>query len=77
MRASQCRARPRHIDELVKDNTTYYYASIAITSSNISTTAEEAIADVPIAGKRNPAPPDAASYPVCRMPVASSQSPGR
>ena len=63
----------RCVDELVKDNTTYYYVAIAITSTGTSTTSEEAIAEVPAAGKRNPPPPDADSYPACRVPVASSQ----
>jgi hypothetical protein len=62
------------VDELVKDNTTYYYVAIGINSANaISTTSEEAIAEVPAAGKLNPAPPGADSYPACRVPVASSQ----
>jgi hypothetical protein len=67
----------RCVDELVRDGTTYYYVAIAINSSSTSTTSDEAIADVPIAGKRNPAPPDAASYPVCRIPVPSRQAPSR
>ena len=67
----------RCVDELVRDNTTYYYVAIAITSSNTSTTSEVAIAEVPIAGKRNQPPPNAASYPVCRMPLPLSQAPGR
>jgi hypothetical protein len=59
----------RCVDELVKDSTTYYYVAIAISSNDKSNTSEEAIADVPAAGKRNPPPPDAASYPACRMSV--------
>jgi hypothetical protein len=66
----------RCVDELVKDNTSYYYVAIAITSSGTSTTSEEAIAEVPAAGARNPPPPSADSYPACRVPVASSQSTG-
>ena len=67
----------RCVDELVKDNSTYYYVAIAITSTDTSTTSEEAIAEVPAAGKRNPPPPGADSYPACRVPVASSQPTGR
>lgn len=64
----------RCVDELVKDNTTYYYVAIGINSGNaISTTSEEAIAEVPAAGKLNPPPPGADSYPACRVPVASTQ----
>jgi hypothetical protein len=65
---------PRCVDQLVKDHTTYYYAVIAINSAGkTSTTSEEAIAEVPIAGKQDPAPSDAATYPTCRAPAASSQ----
>jgi hypothetical protein len=67
----------RCLDELVKDNSTYYYVAIAITSTDTSTTSEEAIAEVPAAGKQNPPPPGADSYPACRVPVASSQPTGR
>jgi hypothetical protein len=67
----------RCVDELVKDNSTYYYVAIAITSTDTSTTSEEAIAEVPAAGKQNPPPPGADSYPSCRVPVASSQPTGR
>ena len=67
----------RCVDELVKDNSTYYYVAIAITSTDTSTTSEEAIADVPAAGKRNPPPPGAESYPACRVSVALSQPTGR
>ena len=63
----------RCVDELVKDGTIYYYVVIAINPSSTSNTSEEAISDVPIAGKRNPPPPDAASYPGCRMPAPSSK----
>ena len=64
----------RCVDELVKDHTTYYYDALTINSAGkISTTSEEAIAEVPMAAKQNPAPPDAASYPACRAPAASSQ----
>jgi hypothetical protein len=64
----------RCVDELVKDNTTYYYVAIGINSANAtSTTSEEAIAEVPAAGKLNSPPPGADSYPACRVPVASSQ----
>jgi len=67
----------RCVDEMVKDNTSYYYVAIAITSSGTSTTSEEAIAEIPAAGERKPPPPGADSYPACRMPVASSQPTGR
>ena len=67
----------RCVDEFVKDNTNYYYVAIAIASSGPSTTSEEAIAEVPAAGERNPPPPDADSYPACRVPVASSQPSGQ
>ena len=63
----------RCVDALVKDNSTYYYVAITITSTDTSTTSEEAIAIVPAAGKQNPLPPNADSYPACRVPVASSQ----
>ena len=66
----------RCVDELVKDNSTYYYVAIAITSTETSTTSEEAIAEVPAAASRNPTPPGADSYPACRVPVASSQPTG-
>lgn len=57
----------RCVDDLVKDATNYYYVAIAITSANAeSTTSEEAIAQVPPAGKEKPAPVDAGSYPACR-----------
>jgi len=65
----------RCVGELLRDNTTYYYVAIAITSTNTSTTSEEAIAEIPAAGKRNPLPPDATSYSACRMPVPAKQSP--
>ena len=67
----------RCVDELVKDSTTYYYVAIAITSADKSTTSEEAIAEVPAAGKRNPPPPVADSYPACRTAETSSQPNGR
>ena len=66
----------RCVDELVKDSTTYYYVAIGITASHESTASEEAIAEIPAAGKRNPPPPDAASYPACRMPSPAAQRPG-
>ena len=67
----------RCVDELVKDNNTYYYVAIAITSTDTSTTSEEAVAEVPVGEKRNPPPPDAVSYPRCRMPGPPNQAPGR
>ena len=67
----------RCVDELVKDNSTYYYAAIAITSTGTSPTSEEAIAEVPAAGKRNPPPSDADSYPACRVPGTSREPPKR
>jgi hypothetical protein len=67
---------PRCVDRLVKDQTTYYYAAIAINSAGkTSTTSEEAIAEVPIAAKHNPSPSDAGSYPSCRAPAGLSQQP--
>lgn len=67
----------RCVDDLVEDNTTYYYVAIAINSaSKTSTSSEEAIAEVPIAGKHNPPPPDADSYTDCRSPGSQAQSPG-
>jgi hypothetical protein len=64
----------RCVDELVKDNTTYYYVAIGINSASaISTTSEEAIAEVPAAGKLNQPPPGADSFPACRVPVAASE----
>lgn len=66
----------RCVDELVKDNTKYYYVAIAVTSFGASTTSEEAIAEVPAGGRRNPLPLEADSYPACRVPVASGQPRG-
>jgi hypothetical protein len=67
-------ASPRCVDHLVKDDTTYYYAALAINSAgNTGNTSEEAIAEVPIAGGKKTAPSDAATYPACRAPAASSQ----
>ena len=63
----------RCVDELVKDNSTYYYVVIAITSTDTSATSEEALAEVPAAGKQNPPPPDADSYPACRLTVPSNE----
>ena len=65
----------RCVDELVKDNTTYYYVVIAITGSDTSTTSEEAIAEVPASGKQNPPPADADSYPACRTPTPAAPPP--
>jgi len=67
----------RCVDELVKDNSTYYYVVIAVTSTGTSIASEEAIAEVPAAGKRNPPPPDDASYPACRTPIPPSHAPDR
>jgi hypothetical protein len=67
----------RCVDEVVRDNSTYYYVAIAITSTDTSTTSEEAIAEVPAAGKRNQPPTDADSYPACRVAVTSSEPPRR
>jgi hypothetical protein len=64
----------RCVDDLVKDTTTYYYVALAITSANgKSTTSEEAIAQVPAAGKDNPAPVDADSYAACRTAATPTQ----
>lgn len=66
----------RCVDELVKDNTTYYYGAVTINSAGkTSTTSEEAIAEVPEVGKQNPAPSGAASYPACRSLAGPSQEP--
>jgi len=63
----------RCVDDLVKDQTTYYYVAIAINSGNgISSPTNEAIAQIPVAGQNNFAPPDAASYPACRAPASSN-----
>jgi hypothetical protein len=67
----------RCVDELVRDNSTYYYVAVAITSTATSTTSEEAIVEVPPAGKQNPPPPDVNSYPACRTTATSNQPPGR
>ena len=67
----------RCVDELVRDDSTYYYVAIAITSTHTSTTSEEAIAEVPLAGKQNTPPPDADSYPACRIPAIPQQPLGR
>jgi hypothetical protein len=67
----------RCVDELVRDNSTYYYVAVAITSTDTSPTSEEAIAEVPAAGKQNPPPPDVDSYPACRTTATSDQPPGR
>ena len=64
----------RCVDDLVKDQTTYYYVAISINSGNsISSPTDEAIAQIPVAGRQNAAPPDATSYPACRAPASSSQ----
>ena len=64
----------RCVDDLVRDQTTYYYVAIAINSGNvISSTTNEAVAKIPVAGQQNAAPPDATSYPLCRALGASSQ----
>jgi hypothetical protein len=67
----------RCVDELVKDNTSYYYVAMAITSTGTSTSSEEAIAEVPAAGKPNPPPPLADSYPACRTAESSNHPKGR
>lgn len=68
----------RCVDDLVKDETTYYYVAIAINSGNaISSATNEATAKIPVAGQQNAAPPDAASYPACRTPDSSSPPHGR
>ena len=67
----------RCVDDLVRDKATYYYVVIAINSGNgISSTTNEAIAKIPVAGKQKAAPPDAASYPACRAASSSNQPPG-
>jgi len=68
----------RCVDDLVKDQTTYYYVAIALNSGNdISSSTSEAIARIPVAGRQNAAPPDAASYPACRSLAFSNQPRGR
>jgi hypothetical protein len=67
----------RCVDELVMDNTTYYYVVIAITSTGTSTSSEEAIAEVPAAAKPNPPPPLADLYPACRTAESSNHPHGR
>ena len=63
----------RCVDDLVKDQTTYYYVAIAINSGNgISSPTNEAIAQIPVAEQKKAAPPDAASYPACRAPASSN-----
>jgi hypothetical protein len=63
----------RCMDNLVKDQTTYYYVAIAINSGNgNSSPTNEAIAQIPEAGQKKAAPPDAASYPSCRAPASSN-----
>ena len=62
----------RCVDDLVKDDTTYYYVALAINSaSNSSLASDEAIAQVPVAGEQKPRPPVSDSYPSCRTPIAS------
>jgi hypothetical protein len=66
----------RCVDDLVRDQTKYYYVAIAINSGNgISSPTDEAVAEIPAAGKQNAAPPDAASYPACRALASSNQPP--
>jgi hypothetical protein len=67
----------RCVDELVKDNSTYYYVALAITSTGTSTTSAEAIAEVPAAEERSPPPPGAESYPSCRISFAPMQTRSR
>jgi len=57
----------RCVDDVVHDQTTYYYVAVAINSAGrTSSPTKEAVAKIPVAGRKNPAPPDAASYPACR-----------
>jgi hypothetical protein len=68
----------RCVDDLVKDRTKYRYVAIAINDrGQTSSPTNAAIAKIPTAGQRNPAPPDAASYPACRTPASPSQPPPR
>ncbi len=63
----------RCVDDLVRDQTTYYYFAVAITSTGrTSSPTKEAIAQIPVAGRQNPATRAAVSYPVCRAPASSS-----
>jgi len=66
----------RCVDDLVKDSTKYLYVAIAInTQGMISSPTKSAVAKIPAAGQRNPAPSDAASYPACRAPASPSPGP--
>lgn len=63
----------RCVDNVVRDQTTYYYVAIAITSiGRTSSPTKEAIAKVPVAGRPNAAPADATAYPACRAPASSA-----
>lgn len=63
----------RCVDNVVRDQTTYYYVVVAINSTGkISSPTKEAIAEVPVAGRKNAAPADAAAYPACRAPADAS-----
>lgn len=62
----------RCVDDVVRDQTTYYYVAVAINSTGItSSPTKEAIAPIPIAGRQTAAPPDVAAYPECRAPASS------
>lgn len=66
----------RCVDSVVRDRTTYYYVAVAITSTGrTSSPTKEAIAQIPTAGRRSPAPADATFYPVCRVGAISGQEP--
>ena len=63
----------RCVDNVVRDQTTYYYVAVAITSmGRTSSPTQEAIAKVPVAGRTNAAPADATAYPACRAPASSA-----
>lgn len=57
----------RCVDDVVRDQATYYYVAVAINSAGrISSPTMEAIAKIPPAGRQTAAPLDAATYPECR-----------
>lgn len=63
----------RCVDDLVKDDTTYHYVTIAINAAGMSKPTKEAVAKIPAAGQQQAGPADAASYPACRLPAVTNQ----
>lgn len=62
----------RCVDNVVRDQTVYYYVAIAISANGrTSSPTKETVAQIPVAGRQNPAPPDAVAYPACRAPASS------